>query len=87
MITNGAVSQRAMMLSLSIGVACSVGMSMLRVLTGLSIYWILVPGYTVALGLTFLVPKNIHRYRVRLRRRGLRTDDDDLSAAVCNGRL
>ncbi len=57
MITNGAVSQRAMMLSLSIGVACSVGMSMLRVLTGLSIYWILVPGYTVALGLTFLVPK------------------------------
>ena len=31
--------------------------------------------------------QNIHRYRVRLRRRGLRTDDDDLSAAVCNGRL
>ena len=39
-ITNGGVSQRAMMHSLSIGVACSVGLSMLRVLTGISIYWI-----------------------------------------------
>ena len=36
-ITNGGISQRAMMLSLSIGVACSVGMAMLRVLT--IIYW------------------------------------------------
>ena len=50
-ITNGGISQRAMMLSLSIGVA------MLRVLTGISIYYILVPGYLAALGLTFCVPK------------------------------
>ena len=58
-ITNGAISQRAMMLSLSIGVACSVGMSMLRVLTGISIYWMLISGYTIALVLTFFVPKII----------------------------
>ena len=56
-ITNGAVSQRAMMLSLSVGVGCSVALSMVRVLTGISIYWILVPGYTIALALTFFVPK------------------------------
>lgn len=56
-ITNGGVSQRAMMRSLSIGVACSVGLSMLRVLTGISIYWIVIPGYLLALGLTFFVPK------------------------------
>ena len=56
-ITNGGISQRAMMLSLSIGVACSVGLAMLRVLTGLSIYWLLVPGYLIALVLTFFVPK------------------------------
>lgn len=56
-ITNGGVSQRAMMHSLSIGVACSVGLSMLRVLTGISIYWIVIPGYLLALGLTFFVPK------------------------------
>lgn len=56
-ITNGGISQKAMMLSLSIGVACSVGLAMLRVLTGISIYWLLIPGYAIALGLTFLVPK------------------------------
>ncbi len=56
-ITNGGVSQRAMMLSLSIGVAVSLGLSMVRVLTGISIYWLLIPGYVLALGLTFFVPK------------------------------
>ena len=29
---------------------------MLRVLTGISIMWFLVPGYTIALGLSFFVP-------------------------------
>ena len=52
-ITNGGISQRAMMLSLSIGVACSVGLAMLRVLTGISIYCILIPGYLIA-ALAFL---------------------------------
>ena len=56
-ITNGGISQRAMMLSLSISVACSVGLAMLRVLTGISIYYILIPGYLIALTLTFFVPK------------------------------
>ena len=56
-ITNGGISQRAMMLSLSIGVACSVGLAMLRVLTGISIYYILIPGYLIALTLTFFVPR------------------------------
>ena len=56
-ITNGGISQRAMMLSLSIGVACSVGLAMLRVLTGISIYCILIPGYLIALTLTFFVPR------------------------------
>ena len=56
-ITNGGVSQRAMMLSLSLGVALSLGLSMVRVLTGISIYWLIIPGYVVAIGLTFVVPK------------------------------
>ena len=55
-ITNGGISQRAMMLSLSIGVACSVGLAMLRVLTGLSIYWVLIPGYAAALIMSRFVP-------------------------------
>ena len=56
-ITNGGISQRAMMLSLSLGVATSLGLSMVRVLTGISIYWLLIPGYALALSLTFFVPK------------------------------
>lgn len=55
-ITNGAISRRAMNLCLSIGVALSVGLSMIRVLTGISIYWFLVPGYLIAMVLTKFVP-------------------------------
>ena len=43
--------------SLSIGVAVSVGLAMIRVLTGISIFYLLVPGYAVAIVLSFFVPK------------------------------
>ncbi len=56
-MTSGAISAKAMGLSLSIGVAVSVGMAMTRVLTGISILWFLVPGYAIALILTFFVSK------------------------------
>ncbi len=56
-MTSGAISAKAMGLSLSIGVSASVGLAMIRVLTGISIMWFLVPGYLVALVLTFFVPK------------------------------
>ena len=56
-ITNGGISQRAMMMSLSVGVSLSVGLAMVRVLTGLSIYYILIPGYAAALIMTFFVPR------------------------------
>lgn len=56
-MTSGAISAKAMGLSLSIGVSASVGLAMIRVLTGISILWFLVPGYFIALALTFFVPK------------------------------
>ena len=56
-LTSGAISAKAMGTSLSIGVAASVGLAMIRVLTGISILWFLVPGYAIALILTFFVPK------------------------------
>ena len=56
-ITSGAISGKAMGLSLSLGVAVSVGLSMFRVLTGLSIFWFIVPGYVIAICLSFFVPK------------------------------
>lgn len=56
-ITSGAIPGRAMGVSLSIGVAVSVGLAMVRVLTGVSIFWFILPGYAVALCLSFFVPK------------------------------
>lgn len=56
-ITDGAIPRSTMNICLSVGVAISVGLSMVRVLTGISIMWILIPGYIIALALTFIVPK------------------------------
>ena len=56
-ITDGAISARAMGTALSAGVAISLGIAMVRVLTGISILWILIPGYTIALVISFFVPK------------------------------
>ncbi len=56
-MTSGAISAKAMGYSLSIGVSVSVGLAMIRVLTGISIMWLLIPGYAIALILTFFVPK------------------------------
>ncbi len=55
-VSNGSISHRAMGHALSIGVCVSVGLAMVRILTGLSILWLLIPGYTLALGLSFFVP-------------------------------
>jgi hypothetical protein len=56
-VSNGSITQKSMRLGLSIGVSISVGIAMLRVLTGISILWFLIPGYALSLGLTFFVPQ------------------------------
>lgn len=56
-ITSGAVSGKALGTSLSIGVAVSVGLAMIRVLTGVSVLWLVIPGYAMALLLSFFTPK------------------------------
>ncbi len=56
-VTNGAVSEKSMNTCMSIGVSISVGLSMLRVLTGMPIECILIPGYIIALVLSRIVPK------------------------------
>ena len=55
-VTNGAISQHALGLALSIGVATSVGLSMLRVLTEIPLLPILIVGYLISLVITFFVP-------------------------------
>ena len=56
-ITNGSISQKSIGTALSIGIALSVGLAMLRILTGLNIMYFLVPGYVLALVMTFFVPQ------------------------------
>lgn len=55
-LSAGAISERAMSLSLSIAVSGAMGLAMLRVITGMSIMWFVVPGYIISLVLAFFVP-------------------------------
>ena len=55
-ITEGHITGKALGRSLAIGIALSVALSMCRVLTGLSIWYFLIPGYAFSLIMTFFVP-------------------------------
>lgn len=56
-MTDGGISAKAMGTSLSVGVALSVALAMTRVLTGVPILYFLIPGYAIALGLSFVTPR------------------------------
>lgn len=56
-VTNGSVSESSMNKCLSIGVAISIGLAVLRILTGIPITYIIIPGYLIALILSRFVPK------------------------------
>lgn len=55
-LTSGTISRKMMNTALSAGVACAVALSMVRVLTGVNIYWIIIPGYIISLVLSRIVP-------------------------------
>ncbi len=55
-ITDGAISEKIMRVTLSIGVALSVLIAMIRVYTGISIMYFLIPIFVLALSLAFIVP-------------------------------
>ncbi len=55
-VSAGAIPGKAIKYSLSIAIAIAMGIAMLRVLTGISIMWFVIPGYAIALILTFFVP-------------------------------
>ncbi len=56
-VTNGAISAKSMNLCMSIGVAVSVGLAMLRIIAGIPIQYIIIPGYVIALVLSRFVPR------------------------------
>ena len=56
-ISGGTIKRKVMLVALSAGVALSIGISMCRVLFGFSLWYILIPGYVLALVLSFIAPK------------------------------
>ena len=56
-LTDGRISAKAMGTALSLGVSASVALAMTRVLTGIPVLYFLVPGYAIAIILSFIVPK------------------------------
>lgn len=56
-ISGGSIQRKTMLAGLMCGVALSLGLAMARVLTGLSIWYCLLPGYAIALGMSFFVPQ------------------------------
>lgn len=55
-MTSGSIPPKALSRSLSIGVAISVGLSMLRIVADIPIMYFLIPGYFIAIVLSFFVP-------------------------------
>lgn len=56
-ISNGTITQKAIGIGLSVGVSASVGIAMLRVLTGIPILPFMIGGYVVSLVISFFVPR------------------------------
>ena len=55
-VSAGAINSSAMKKGLCIGVCCAIGLAMLRILLDVNIMYFLIPGYVIALGLTFFTP-------------------------------
>ena len=56
-ITGGVINHKTMLIVLSISIAGAVGLAMIRVATAISIWYFILPGYVIALVLSFFVPK------------------------------
>lgn len=55
-VSAGAIPGKAIQRSLSVAIALAMAFAMLRVVTGISLLWFLVPGYALSLLLSFFVP-------------------------------
>ena len=56
-VTGGAVSKKAMLIALAVGVGLAIALSVIRIIFDFSVLYYLIPGYFVSLGLSFFVPK------------------------------
>ncbi|MDL2306731.1 DUF1538 domain-containing protein [Desulfovibrio sp. OttesenSCG-928-C06] len=55
-VSGGYIKRSIMLAALCISIALAVGLGMFRVVSGVSIWWTLIPGYLLALGLTRVCP-------------------------------
>lgn len=55
-VTAGVIPPKALHISLSAGVSAAVGLAMVRALYGIPLIWIILPGYLLAILLSFFVP-------------------------------
>lgn len=55
-VSGGHIKRRIMLVALSVSVALAVGLGMTRVVFEFSIWWYLIPGYALALGMTKFCP-------------------------------
>ncbi len=56
-LSNGAIKGKTLQRTLCFSVALSIGIAMIRVLLGVSILWFVIPGYAIALILSFFTPR------------------------------
>ncbi len=56
-LTNGSIRGKTLQTSLCFSVSLSIGLALLRVMTGISIMWFVIPGYAAAILLTAISPK------------------------------
>lgn len=56
-ISDGAIKRKTIMIALCVSMMIAVGLGMLRIVTGISIWYVLAPGYALAVILSFFVPK------------------------------
>ncbi len=55
-LTDGAITGKSLRISMCVGVGVSVGLSMTRVFLGINVLWLIVPGYALALAMSFASP-------------------------------
>ncbi|MDR0472533.1 MAG: DUF1538 domain-containing protein [Treponema sp.] len=56
-ISSGAITAKMMKKGLAAGMAAALAITMTRILLSIPLLWILIPGYALALGLSFFVPR------------------------------
>ena len=56
-VSGGTIKKKSIMVSLMFGMSLAVGISFLRIIFGISLWWFILPGYMLSLLLTFFVPK------------------------------